>query len=89
MASGYRARVACPFCGSGEMQANPALARCSGCGAAMDHGFYRTLLQIRALAEVEDGSACGCCGRKDRRPGGGSRCPACGREIPPRTERSP
>ena len=88
MASGYRARVTCPFCGSSEMQANPALARCSGCGAAMDHGFYRTLLQIRSLDEARDESVCKCCGRKDRRPGG-TRCPACGGEIPPRTERSP
>ena len=89
MASGYRTRVACPFCGSGEMRANPALARCSECGTALDHGFYRTLLQIRSLAETEEERVCECGHRGMDRLPGDSRCPACGRETPPRTRRNP
>ena len=34
---------------------NVSLARCSGCQDAMGHGFFDTLLRIRALPEARSG----------------------------------
>jgi ribosomal protein L37AE/L43A len=91
MSSEYRSRVACPFCESGEMRAvNASLARCSSCATAMDHGFFRTLLQIRALADTEGEHACQCGHSEIHRVSEGRfRCPACGGEITPPIEHSP
>lgn len=71
MVRDYYHRVLCLSCGSGELRAvNASLARCTRCGYAIDHDCYESLLQIRALADMEGEHACDC--------GFASRCPSCG-----------